>query len=135
MQKKEKLPLRKFLPLLFLASSLPLIPILLDTSKKVNEINHSASQQTITSTANYLIKDARTLVEQKEDGYKIKFDLLKLAAEELSVPESLKMKITSDSITIYNPSYPTEKIILTVPTPGELNAEAIGFDVEEKSSE
>ena len=42
MQKKEKLPLRKLIPLLFLASTLGLIPILLDTSKKVNENNHSA---------------------------------------------------------------------------------------------
>ena len=133
MQKKEKLPLRKLILLLFLASSLGIIPILLDTSKKVNENNHSASQQTITVTANALLDDVQTLVQQKEDGYKFKFDTLKLAAEELSLPETIKIKISSSSITIYDPSYPDEKIILTVPTPGEYAAEAIGFEIQKYS--
>lgn len=65
---------------------------------------------------------------------KFKFYIFNLNAEELSLPQTLNIKITSSSITIYDLSYPDEKIILTVPTPREYAAEAIGFEIQ-KSSE
>ena len=72
-------------------------PMGINDYKKYREIQHTASQQIMTGTAYYIVKDAETLIKQID--YKKEFATLKVAAEESSVPENIKIMIASDTVT------------------------------------
>ena len=94
----------------------------------------------LNSIAKTIVRDANIYVENPNlfgiEDYNSKFDALEHAAKEYSQNEyNIKIEIASDTVTLFDPSYSEEKIILTLSPTGDFEAEAIGFDIEEKSSE
>lgn len=130
---RNKASRKKVIVALPIVGLLLIAPMLSGAISQVKDNDHEASQKIITITSNAILKDVQALVQQKEDGFKFEFDTLKLAAEELAVPESIEVEIGANSITIFSSYYPEEKIILTVPEPGEWAAEAVGFKIKGSS--
>ena len=124
---------KKVIVALLIVGLLLIAPMLSGAFNQVKENDHEATQMIVTLTSDAILKDTLSLAMQKEEGDTFEFDTLKLAAEELDLPDTIELEIGESSISVFSSDYPEEKIILTISQPGEWAAEAVGFKIKSAS--